>query len=534
MKADRLRPGVPPLGTIVADPPYAEWPAMMEANRRASASWAFEIGGRPFAEFRKEARAESVRLARGYSAVIEIPLAEKPEDSPVIMTGHQPELYHPGVWLKDFLLQRFAAEYDALGMDVVVDSDGFERISLSAPCIEPVVHRCEFPLADGSESGCFAGTKVPEAARLSAAFDAEEAALAKLADPAVVRNLDVFRSCMESVRGMADSIADLVTYSRRRLEARAGNDYLELPVTALATARTWHEFVAELALDARRFATAYNDALGEFRELNGTKNPAQPFPDLSIDGDEIELPLWSISEGVRTPVVVMTGAAGLVLMADGEPLLRLGDSVRTAARVLAETDILIAPKAVALTLFDRLFLSDLFIHGTGGGRYDAVTDGVMSRYFGIEPPGFVVASASLALPVVAEGVSDEDIARAKDRLNRLQHNPDALLGEVDFEDASIRQQAEQCAAEKARLVIEISRPDADKKALGRRIREVNEELASLLEPLRIESARQVAELEEARRRAQVLCDRSYPFCLWDPEEFAATVDRFAGGATSAL
>ena len=35
----------------------------------------------------------------------------------------------------------------------------------------------------------------------------------------------------------------------------------------------------------------------------------------------------------------------------------------------------IAPKALALTLFARMFVCDLFIHGVGGGRYDRVTDG---------------------------------------------------------------------------------------------------------------------------------------------------------------
>ena len=49
-------------------------------------------------------------------------------------TGHQPELYHPGVWIKDFLLQRLAEETGATALDVVVDSDGFETVAVTSPC----------------------------------------------------------------------------------------------------------------------------------------------------------------------------------------------------------------------------------------------------------------------------------------------------------------------------------------------------------------------------------------------------------------
>ena len=136
---------------------------------------------------------------------------------------------------------------------------------------------------------------------------------------------------------------------------------------------------------------------------------------------------------------------------------------------------LIAPKALALTLFVRLFCCDLFIHGVGGGRYDQVTDGVIRHYFGVEPPAFVVASMTMYLPLGAHVVSDEEVGAARERLNRLEHNPDALLGEVEFDSDAERDRATDLAAEKTRLVEQIAKPDADKKALGIRIREVNAE-----------------------------------------------------------
>jgi len=80
-----------------------------------------------------EAREEAVRIAREFTTSVGIPHAEVP-DSPelLVMTGHQPELYHPGIWVKDFLLQRLADETGAAAIDVVVDSDGFDVLQRCA------------------------------------------------------------------------------------------------------------------------------------------------------------------------------------------------------------------------------------------------------------------------------------------------------------------------------------------------------------------------------------------------------------------
>ena len=54
------------------------------------------------------------------------------------------------------------------------------------------------------------------------------------------------------------------------------------------------------------------------------------------------------------------------------------------------------------TLFARLFLGDLFMHGIGGAKYDQVTDSLVERFFGVKPPGFMTLTATLRLPVAGE------------------------------------------------------------------------------------------------------------------------------------
>jgi hypothetical protein len=282
--------------------------------------------------------------------------------------------------------------------------------------------------------------------------------------------------------------------------------------------------VCGIALDAAGFAAAYNTELDRYRAISKTRNLAQPFPNLAIDDDGIELPLWHLARHLRQNVWAKPHpGGGTTLLAGGEPIAELPADRERALDALDASDALVAPKALVLTLFVRLFCCDIFIHGVGGGRYDQVTDGVIRRYFGVEPPGFVVASMTMYLPLGAHVVSDEEVGAARERLNRLEHNPDALLGEVEFDSDAERDRAVALAAEKTRLVEQIAKPDADKKALGTRIREVNAELGRVLEPLRSAYEAELGALEAAKAAAEILTDRTYPFCFWDPSEIADKV-----------
>ena len=56
-----------------------------------------------------------------------------------------------------------------------------------------------------------------------------------------------------------------------------------------------------------------------------------------------------------------------------------------------------AAAALVTTLFARLVLSDLFIHGIGGAKYDQLTDELIRSFFGLAPPDYLVISATLHL-----------------------------------------------------------------------------------------------------------------------------------------
>jgi hypothetical protein len=505
------------------EPPFDEWATLARANADAAASWTFGVAGMGARDVRTLARSEALEAAVVFCARLGIPTRPvEGEPDLIVVTGHQPELYHPGVWAKDFLLQRLADETGAAAIDVVVDSDGFDSVGMRTPCMRPEPLSCSADLAVGGKDGCYGCAPVPTDDTMREFEIAGRDALATLPVAAPLHNFERFSSQMRSAGPSTRNLAEFVTLARRRYEASAGTDYLELPITVLAGSRAFARFVAHIALDARAFAEAYNAALAGYRERTGTRSAAQPFPDLAIRDDEVELPLWLVGADRRTVWVRTTDGAALV--ADGAVLCELGLDAPIAAERLVAAGLALAPKALALTMFVRMFVADLFIHGVGGGRYDQVTDDVIRRYFGTEPPSFAVASLTVVLPLGVPVVTDAEIEDAAMALNRLEHNPDQMLADARFGSAEDAARAEALVSEKRELVAAIARADADKKMVGARIREVNSALASLLAPVKRQLVERVARLERAREARNVLTDRTYPFCLWDPAQMRQTVD----------
>lgn len=482
------------------------------------------MGGLDAQDLRLLARSQVMGSAAEYSRRLGLGRARHHSaEARIVATGHQPGLYHPGIWVKDFLLQRLSDESGATGIDFVVDSDAVEPVAVTVPEMGPTVTRRETSLQLDSVGACYACTPAPSPAAIAEFLERVGATLTGLPVPAVSRHFRDFGEALELAAHRAVNLAELLTAARRLYEGSAGTDYLEASVVGVSGTEAFSRFAVHLALNARRLAGAFNAELAEYRARTGTRNLAQPFPDLAQEGDAVELPLWALADSAREPVwAVADGDTTRLVVAGGEIAALTVDPAQ-ALSSLDRAGIRLAPRAVALTMFVRMFCCDLFIHGLGGGRYDRVTDGIIRRFWGVEPPRFAVASMTMHLPLGVHLVSDEEVARAKDRLNRLEHNPDSLLADVEFDSAEESAAAADLAQRKADLVHRIALAGADRKALGAEIRAVNAELARLLTPLREEYDAVVRALDQQRESAKILNDRTYPYCLWDPREIADKV-----------
>lgn len=505
-------------GEVLTEPPYELWAERAETNASAVLGWRFTVGDMPALALRRLARRESMAEAGAYSRRMGIEgAAASIEPGLLVVTGHQPELYHPGVWVKNFLLQRFADETGAAALDLVVDTDSFERVELRTPCMRPAIGRCTTVLATAGEGGCFACSPVPSRAEAETFCESGSEALSTLPAPALERHFRSFCDALYEALEHADDLGQALTGARRRFESSTRTDYLELGVSRQAHTSAFRRFAASLVLDAERFGEVFNAELHAYQIRTGARSKVQPFPDLDMDERAVELPFWVLFGGRRHSARVTKGVQRM-LLADGEAVCTLPPDTDGVMSALDAAGALLVPRAVTLTLFNRMFVADLFIHGVGGGRYDRVTDAVVRSYFGVEPPAFTVASMTLHLPLGAHVVTDEEIAALEQRLQRLKHNPDQLLDEVEFDDAKERLEAERLVAEKGALVIDIAEKGVDKKATGGRIRAVNARLFEMMAPVVVDTQQRLEAAKEQRETAAILSDRTYPYCLWNPLE----------------
>ena len=182
----------------------------------------------------------------------------------------------------------------------------------------------------------------------------------------------------------------------------------------------------------------------------------------------------------------------------------------------------IRSRALLTTLWARLALGDLFLHGIGGAKYDQVTDLLFERFFGLTAPSIMVISATLHLPV-ARPPAPEFPREAGGRQDReFMYHPERFLSSRD-ENPQVRALIEA----KRRLIDAMSTPGGA-ATRWQAFRRINEEL----QPWVAQRRRQAAELESKMRRAaaaeKILAWREYGFCLY-PEK---TIREFLAPATS--
>ncbi|MEX2027589.1 MAG: hypothetical protein WEH44_09810, partial [Pirellulaceae bacterium] len=123
-------------GAALIDPPVSEAVKLVEANRKLAETWD-RASGLPFAKWRTTARERLLRNAELINRDSSEQDATALLHRPFILAGHQPSLFHPGVWLKNFLLDRIAKEVSGNGINMIVDNDNVRHAGIRVPTGTP-------------------------------------------------------------------------------------------------------------------------------------------------------------------------------------------------------------------------------------------------------------------------------------------------------------------------------------------------------------------------------------------------------------
>jgi len=559
-------------------PLVAELPALVERNRGLIASYDFSLAGRPVGEFRTAARAEVMQLARTYAAKWGFAVdREWSEPAPIIMTGHQPPPFHPGVWIKNFLAGSLASAVGGVALNLTVDTDeargqvyrfpvcakegGMPRPLLPGHAIgdgdsmptHTAAWAChpgegttgEVRVAEVALAAPLAGVAFEEQG--ASAFDAGAFAAA-LGDvpPAVAEPLSRCGTSVQAVASAASSLAEALAVARHKEEEALGLRNLELPVSAMADSEAFRHFVAWMLAEHEQVFAAYNGSLAEYRPVYHERSAAQPVPDLARDGGRVELPLWIWRAGQpRRKLWVEAGqGGGLAVYADQEQVAPFDSDVVRARRgsggvspyvtqlsALRQAGWKVRPRALAMTLFVRLAVGDVFIHGLGGALYDKITDAMFERLWNVRPPELVLASCTVFLPLPAYPATPEDLAAARRTVRDWQFNPDRKMSSA----VRARPEVEALADLKRQLVETMREIDReDRRRAFQRIHEINEALGRF-EPDGPQAAqKELARVERQLRYNAILRGREYPFCFYPAQELAAFYREATGIADCGL
>ena len=228
-------------------------------------------------------------------------------------------------------------------------------------------------------------------------------------------------------------MCDCLIAARALIERQwAGN--LELPISRLCELEPFLWFVGHVLAHLPRFCEIHNQVLAEYRAVNHVRSRTHPVPELKTKDGWVEAPFWISAEGGRRPQPALRPAgwprgAALRRRTRIRPLAPFAHHGRVLCRRgasrIAQAGNPAPARALTTTLFARLCLADLFVHGIGGAKYDEMTDRILLTFFGVPVPGFLTMTATL-YPSLAEPfpVAPED----EDRLLRLfcdlRWNPD--------------------------------------------------------------------------------------------------------------
>jgi hypothetical protein len=509
-------------GDVLADPGFDAVPALVAANRRTLDRNDVVVGGLPLKRLRALARREALNLARSPGTAV----PGLSPDAPLLLAGHQPELSHPGVWVKHFALHGLARKLGGTPLNLVVDNDTLKSTSLRLPVFrdhDPKSVHLESVRFDALDGETPYEDRVVLDPELFRTFPDRAAPLWKNwgYEP-------LLASASRDRQGAgAQNIGEAFASLRRACEQRWGCDNLELPVSRLARTEAFARFVGHLTADLRRFREVYNAAIHSYREMNGVRSANHPAPDLARD----EAPFWVWRRGVgeRSRLVVASNFRGSWWHVNELTRIEMPDPDAAAdwLRAWESLDHLgyrVRPRALTLTLFARLCLGDFFLHGIGGGKYDEVTDGIIRDYFGVDPPAYQVLSATLHLPLPGFPSTEDEVRRVEHCLRDLHWNPQRHLPPAAAHDPL----ALRLLADKVNLAHD-EPPDGDHAARQEWFRG----LQSLTNELRPFVADQFTEAEVKRDRVRVearanavLRRRDYSWVLYPEGTLRPFLGRF--------
>jgi hypothetical protein len=484
----------------------------------------YDLHGRWLSDISLLARSELLAAARRWTGAYRNVSPQPPDPNGLIyLAGHQPQMFHPGVWFKNFVLGELAKRHGATAVNLIIDGDTLSDAALRVPGGSVDQPRAVQVPFDSFDSDIPYEERKIENRELFASFGrrALEQMTPFLSDPLLKQ---YWPMVLERARD-CDNLGACLVQARHQLEASWGLETLEVPQSWMCRGEAFQWFVAHLLVSLPEFRDAYNESLREYRHRHHLRSRHHPAPDLIEEGAWLEAPFWVwTAENPHRRRLFIQATADETILSDRQSWeARLPLSPESAATGAVEQltelqrgGVRIRPRALITTLWARLALGDLFIHGIGGAKYDCVTDRLIERFFALTAPRFLVVSATLHLPIERRRAAADDVRAVQHELRAITYQPERYLGETTLPSGpavDFNREMAALIAEKRRW---IATPQTVQNARDRyqAMRRINAALQPWLDDRREQLAQRLAETSRRLQAESVLAWREYAFCLY--------------------
>jgi hypothetical protein len=455
----------------------------------------------------KNWRKEIVETAAAYMKGIGLEPAGGTIDAglPVIVSGHQPYQFHAGVLYKYRLLSTIPRS-GGVALWITMDTDRCQGFPAKIPFFDGSP-RAQKVLILPEEIDSFYADVKTDPKRVLAFRDRVVSGIGNEPGGFFEYGLGFLDDAVgKGTDRLPELMRDFMSVLRRDYAKGWGGSVYEIPLSTICETDDYFSFLFGMLRRAESFRDSFNSILRDYRTEHKLRSSANPFPDLAGRGEYAETLFWIVRDGKREPLFAGREGGDLTLDNLGQTAIAGPEDLKELA---IESNARIWPRAVALSILQRIFLGDLFIHGVGGAKYDRITDSLIRAEFDFEPPIHAVATCTLGI----EGVEDPSVKleEAKQREREMKFHPERFIG-INPEIAGVIEK-------KNSLVEEIKVDGADKKSIGKEISSINSLLMGKLEPERERLLGEINRLSLEAEKYDILSDREFPFFLFPPESF---------------
>jgi hypothetical protein len=319
-----------------------------------------------------------------------------PVDMPIVATGHQPVMPHPGILIKYLRARSLADAWGGRCVNLVIDT-GVERVG---DIDVPLGH----PPADMS------------VATLSMLTEYDGVLASR---PPGVPNSP------HPPEGLMESAAPGIETMTRAWQSAAGSTAAEQAAAAVGAVLRPYVGEPDLVFASSLLRSPIGQALLEAMRSDGEgcvriyNEAVAAYPNAGVRplsmGAITELPLWCVEGRHRRPA---------------------------STRNLDTPPTQVLPRALVTTALTRAALADHFVHGLGGVSYDRIMERWMDRWLGWSLCPRSLATATVRLPGCSDQAIERALARQRLMVRRRTHDPRsggagglspekaALLGEI--------------------------------------------------------------------------------------------------------